>query len=167
MRVTAVWVCTCTLCLVSSACMRAPSSGSMVGRTSGERLDLGDVQAAGGESFGHLQTDIAGADDQRRGRLDGVEGVGERECVANGVHQMYSVVWPELVEAIDRWSDGYRSGADDDLVIADRGLVAVSVLDGDAPAGRRRSRLRWCPVVAACRWHPGRRSCGEPGCASA
>ena len=37
------------------------------GQNFGQRFDLGDVDAAGGEGFGHLQADVAGTDDHRGG----------------------------------------------------------------------------------------------------
>ena len=62
---TGVSVKTSTPWASSSAWTRAPSSGSTVGSTSGSCFDLGDLQAAGGQGFGHLQADVAGADDDR------------------------------------------------------------------------------------------------------
>ena len=44
------------------------------GQDLGQHLDLGDGDAAGGESFGHLQADVAGADDERGRGLDARRG---------------------------------------------------------------------------------------------
>lgn len=55
------------------------------GKYFGEHLDLGDLDAAGGEAFGHFQADVAGAHDQGGLGLDPVDGLGEREGVAHGV----------------------------------------------------------------------------------
>ena len=35
------------------------------GQHFGQHLDLGDADAAGGESFGHLEADVSRADDER------------------------------------------------------------------------------------------------------
>ena len=66
------------------------------------------------QRFGHLQADVAGADDERRLRRAG-EAVGEREGVGHGVQQVDAVGGAELIEAGDRRADRDRAGADDEL----------------------------------------------------
>jgi hypothetical protein len=79
-------------------------------------LHDGDVQATGGKGFGHLQAEVAGADDERRcGPAVQVRGEGER--VAHGVQQVHPVGGAEPVEAGDGWADRYRTGADDQPVV--------------------------------------------------
>ena len=69
-------------------------------------LDQGHGQAAAGEGLGHLQADVATADDHCRAGAGG-EGLVEGEGVAHGVQHMH----PGQVQAVDRWADRDRSGA--------------------------------------------------------
>ncbi len=72
----------------------------------GAALQLGDLEAADGERFGHLQAHVAGADDDRGFRLMGVEVVLEGEGVAHRVQQVHTVFGAELVEAGDAGGRG-------------------------------------------------------------
>jgi hypothetical protein len=60
-------------------------------------LDQGDRQAAGGEGLGHLQADVATADDDGRAGASG-QGLVEGEGVAHGVQHLD----PGQVQAVDR-----------------------------------------------------------------
>ena len=95
------------------------------GQHLGEHLDLGDRDAAGGEAFGHLQADVAGADDERGRGLDPVDAGGQGEGVAHRVQQVHAVVGAEGVQAVDRRPDRHGAGADDQLVVVDDRFAAV------------------------------------------
>lgn len=60
-------------------------------------LQLRDLHPAGGECFGHLQADVAGADDDRRRGLAFGEVLVEGERVAHRVNHVDPVVRPEMV----------------------------------------------------------------------
>lgn len=91
------------------------------GQYLGGGLDLGDVDAAGGEAFGHLQADVAGADNQGGARLQLLEGVAQGEGVAHGVQQVDAVGGAEGVESGDRGTHGPGAGADHQRVVVDQG----------------------------------------------
>ncbi len=95
------------------------------GEDFGEHLDLGDVDAAHGEAFGHLQSDVAGTDDECPRRLDPVEGLREGEGVAHRVQQVHTIGRAELLQAFDRRPDRDSSGADDQFVVGDGIRAAV------------------------------------------
>ena len=97
----------------------------------GASLELGDGHAAGDEGFGHLQADIAGADDDRRGRLPRGEVVVEGEGVAHRVDHMHPIRRGERVEAGDAGVGRKRTGADDELVVGDLLLGPVLAADGE------------------------------------
>ena len=83
------------------------------GEDLGQHLDLRDGDTAGSQAFGHLKSDVAGADDQRGLRPDAVEAGGERERVAHRVQQVDPVLDTQLVEAVDRRLHGDGTSADD------------------------------------------------------
>ena len=95
------------------------------GKHLGELLDLGDGEAAGGERLGHLEADVAGADDHRSPDLPVLEGAHQRERVAHRVQQVHAVGRAEAVEPGDRRPDRHRAGADDQRVVVERLVVAV------------------------------------------
>ena len=105
------------------------------GQHLGEHLDLGDRDASGGQPFGHLQTDVAGADDESGLGLDPVDAGGQGEGVAHGMQQMHPVGGAEGVEAVDRRPHGHGSGADHQRVVVDHRFAAVSVPDQEALSG--------------------------------
>jgi hypothetical protein len=90
------------------------------------QLDQGHGQAAAGESLGHLQADVATADDDGRAGATG-QGLVEREGVAHGVQHMH----PRQVQAVDGRPDRDRPGGDDQLVIAELVVSAGRVGDPD------------------------------------
>jgi hypothetical protein len=90
------------------------------GQDLGELFDLGDLESAGGERFGHLQADVAGADDDRAIDVVALEGVHEREGVAHGVQKVHPVAGPERVKPGDRGAHGDGTGAHDKSVVAQR-----------------------------------------------
>ena len=94
-------------------------------------LDQGHGQAAAGEGLGHLQADVATADDDRRPGSGG-EGLVEGEGVAHGVQHMH----PGQVQAVDRRADRDRPGGDDQSVIAELAVGAGRVGDPDLLGGR-------------------------------
>ena len=127
------------------------------GQHLGQCLDLGDGDAAPGEGFGHLQTHVAGADDQGRPGLVPGQGAVEGEGVAHGVDDVHPVGGAEPVEPVDRGQHRYRAGADDQGVVAQDMLGAVGLLDPDAAVGR--VDLDGAGVQHEA--HPGRLEIGE------
>ena len=101
------------------------------GKDLGELLDLGDSKRAGRERLGHLEPDVAGADDHRAADLAVLEGAHQCERVAHCVQEMHPVVGAEEVESGDRRSDRGRAGADDQRVVVDRFFGAVGGGDDD------------------------------------
>jgi hypothetical protein len=67
----------------------------------GAALQLGDLNAADGESFGHFEADVAGADDDRGARGALVEVAVEGEGVAHRVENVDAVVGAKFVETGD------------------------------------------------------------------
>ena len=57
-------------------------------------FDHGHREPAGAPRLGHLQADVAGADDQRRAGRPGGEVVGEGERVTHGVQQVHAITGP-------------------------------------------------------------------------
>ena len=75
------------------------------GQHLGELFDLCDGESACGRGFGHLEADVAGADDDRSLDRLSLERAHQRERVAHRVQQVDAVLGPEPVEAVDRRSD--------------------------------------------------------------
>ena len=101
------------------------------GKYFGAALQLGHLDATGGEALRHLEPDVTGADDDGRARVAFGEVGIEREGVPHGMDDVYAVVGSELVETVDAGVGGQRAGADDQLVVVDDGL-AVVVTDGES-----------------------------------
>ncbi len=98
------------------------------GQHLGQLLHLHDRQPPGGQGVGHLQADVAPADDHRGGRGALLEGAHDREGVAHRVEQVHAVARPERTgpgQAGDRGTDRYRAGADDQLVVGEQFLAAA------------------------------------------
>ena len=94
----------------------------------GELLHLGHRQPTGHEGLGHLQPDVAGADDDGAGRGALLEGAHDGEGVPHGMQEMDPVVDSQGVgagEPIDGRADRHGPGADDQLVVGKKLLVAV------------------------------------------
>jgi hypothetical protein len=91
-----------------------------VGKTFGQRFDLGDADAAGGEGFCHLKADVAGADNRCGGGVALLQRVHDREGVAHGVQQVHPIVGSERVSAAqpgDGWAGAGGAGAHDQGVV--------------------------------------------------
>jgi hypothetical protein len=54
----------------------------------GESFELGDGDASGGEGFRHLEADVAGANDDRRGDVASLEGAEAVEGVAHRAEEV-------------------------------------------------------------------------------
>ena len=104
------------------------------GQHLGQLLDLGDRQAAHGQRVGHLQPDVARADDDRAVRRGLLKGAHDGERVVHRVQQVYPVRRPELVQPADRRTHRDRAGADDQLVVGNDVLGAVRPGDGQLAA---------------------------------
>ena len=90
------------------------------GQDFGQRFDLGHADAAGGEGFGHLQADVAGADNRCGGGVALLQRVHDREGVAHRVQQVHAIVGSERVSAAetgDGWAGADSTGADDQGVV--------------------------------------------------
>ena len=90
------------------------------GQNFGQGFDLGDVDAAGGQGFSHLQADVAGTDDHRGGGVALLQGVHDGEGVAHGVQQVHPVGGAERVgaaEPADGWAGTDGAGAHDQGVV--------------------------------------------------
>ncbi|SKZ13978.1 Uncharacterised protein [Mycobacteroides abscessus subsp. abscessus] len=102
------------------------------GQHFGQRLDLRDFDAAGGEAFGHFQADVSGADDDCGLGVTGGQGVHHLEGVAHGVQQVHTVGRAESVgsgQAGDGWAGRDGAGAHDQGVVGQLLRVAVWVKD--------------------------------------
>ena len=90
-----------------------------------ELLELRDLEATSGERFGHLEADVAGANDH--GSLDvlSFERPHQRERVAHRVQQVHPVARAQSVESVDRWADRQCAGANNECVVLDELLLAV------------------------------------------
>ena len=95
----------------------------------GQLLELGHCEATGPEALGHLEPDVAGADDHRTGRLGLLERAHQLEGVAHGVEQVDPVGGTERLgadQALDRRPSRDGPGPHDELVVGD--LVLDSCL---------------------------------------
>jgi hypothetical protein len=79
----------------------------------GAALDHGDVQAAQMQGFGHLQTEIAAADDDRRSRLL----LGKRPFELRTVDEVVDIVDIAAGDALERRSDRCRPGGEEQLIV--------------------------------------------------
>lgn len=119
----------------------------------GQHLDLGDLDAAHREAFGHLESDVPGADDELALGLNPVEGRGECEGVAHRVQQVDAIGGVEGVEAFDERADGDAASADDERVVVDEVVAAVGVADGEASIESAQvSRRSFMPVASRSAW---------------
>ena len=132
---TVVPVSTSTPWLVSWSWTQGAEFGVDGGQDLGQLFHLGDGQPAGGERVGHLQADVAGADDHRDGRCSFLQGAHEGEGVAHRVQQVHAVGGAELVQAADRGPDRDGAGADDELVVADQLVGAAGGGDQELAGG--------------------------------
>ena len=108
------------------------------GQDLGELFHLGHGQAADGQGVGHFQADVPGADDDRAGRGGLFQGRHDGEGVAHRVQQVHAVAGPERAgpgQAGDRGPDRDGAGTDDELVVAEQFLAAVSRGDQELAAG--------------------------------
>lgn len=110
---------------------QAGEFGVECGEHFGAALQLQHVHAAGGERLGHLETDVAGADDDRASGVLLVQLFLQGEGVAHGVDRVQPVTRAEGVEPGDAGVGGEGAGADDQLVVADQFLTAGLVADGE------------------------------------
>ena len=98
------------------------------GQYLGQLLHLSDGQPAGGQSVGHLQADVAGADNDGTGRGGLLEGAHDGEGVAHRVQQVHPVARPERSgpgQAADRRPHRDRACADHQLVVAEQLIAAI------------------------------------------
>ena len=86
-------------------------------------------------SLGHLQADIAGADNDGTGRAALLESPHDGEGVAHRVQLVNPVRRSEAVQAADRRAHRDCPRADDELVVTDHVLGAVGGRDKQAAAG--------------------------------
>ena len=115
--VTAVSVRTSTLLRCSSACTRLPSS-LIHGRPHFRQASIWvTAHYAGDKNLGHLQADVAGADDGRCLRVSRGEGFHDDEGVAHGVQQVHAVRRSQRVgasQADDWWPGADGAGTHDE-----------------------------------------------------
>ena len=129
---------TSTPCSTSWARTRRAQLRVDGGQHLGQLLDLGDRQPPRDQGLGHLQADVAGADDHRPRRCGLFEGAHHREGVVHGVQQVHPVWLSERIGAgqpLDRRPHRDRPGAHHECVVADQLLAAAGVADGQPVAG--------------------------------
>ena len=117
---------------------KAAERGVDGGQDLGQLLHLDDRQAAGDQRVGHLQADVARADDDHGGRLGLLKGAHDGEGVAHRVEQVHAVSGAESAgsgQAGDRRADREGTGADDQLVVGEQFLAAAGGGDQQLAGG--------------------------------
>ena len=136
------------------------------GQHLGELLELGHPQSPGGQRVGHLQADVARADDDRAAGRGVLQGAHDGEGVVHRVQQVHPVAGPECVQAGDGRPGRDGAGADDQLVVADDVLGSAGTGDRQLAAGDVDAAGEGVQPQPHARRLPGRRWCGARGCAS-
>jgi hypothetical protein len=130
------------------------------GKHLGQLLHLDDRQPADGERVGYFQADVAGADDDRAGWCGLLQGPHNGEGVAHRVQHVHPVGSAKSIgpgQAADRRLHQNGAGADDELVIAQQFLRAISGGDKELAGGHVDPAGRWCPAAGSSRPPPGPR----------
>jgi hypothetical protein len=127
------------------------------GQHLGQLLDDGDLQTAGGQRLGHLQSDVAGPDDRRGARPAAVQGGHDGEGVGHGVQHVQPLLRTQSVQAVDGRALRHRAGGHDQPVVAHRVGHTSGVPHGDPPACRVDPGGRCVQPQP----HPGRRQLGD------
>ena len=142
-----------------ASCTCRPMSGSSVAIGSADRVTTVTVEAAVDHRLGHLDADVAAADDDRPARVALASAVEERLAVVEGLHAEH----PVGVDAGDLRPARARAGREHQVVEAESVRPARTVVahlhlapvqvDGRPPR---------CASAGRCRWPGAAPECGRP-----